>query len=76
MKATKITFGRTVSKDYQSRHVAVELQIDEGEKVEEALAVAKALVGRALGESPSPKEIEKAREILANAKVEERLANL
>lgn len=76
MKATKVTFGRTASKDYQSRHVSVELEISEGEKVEDALAVAKALVARALGETPSPTDIAKAREVIAVANLEEQIAKL
>jgi hypothetical protein len=76
MKATKVTFGRTVSKDYQSRHVSVELEIDEGEKVENALAVAKAIVGRALGETPSPGDIAKAREVIAAANLQDQIAKL
>lgn len=76
MRATKVTFGRTVSQNYQSRHVSVELEIEKGEKVEDALCVAKALVAKGLGESPSKGDVEKAREVLAQADLEERIGKL
>ena len=67
MKLKTVTFGRTVSKNYQSQRVEVEIELQEGDTFEQVLLAAKRTVARGLGEAPSKEQIEKAKETLTLA---------
>jgi len=76
MKATKIIFGRTKSVNYQSQHVSVEIELEEGEKVTDAISIAKAMVARELGEGPTKSDVERARAIIEASAFEDKLSKL
>lgn len=67
MKLHSVTFGRTVSKNYQSQKCEVTIELGEGDTFASILAVAKRTVARGLGEAPSPDEVKKAKETLSIA---------
>jgi hypothetical protein len=67
MKVKAITYGRTVSKDFQSRRAEYTIELEEGEDPGAALSLAKAMTDHALGLSPSEAEIQKARDVLDRA---------
>lgn len=65
MKVKTITYGRTASKDYQSKRADVTIDLERGDTFDGAVAQAKVLVAIALGEVPTPEQVAAAREIVA-----------
>lgn len=65
MKIKEVTYGRTVSKNYQSRRAEVTVTLERGDTYAKALARAKKLVADALGETPTADQIAGARDVLA-----------
>lgn len=67
MKVKTISYGRTSSKDYQSKRAEVTIDLERGDTFDGAVAQAKVLVSIALGEVPTDEQIAAAREIVAFA---------
>jgi hypothetical protein len=65
MKVKSVSYGRTASKDFQSKRVDVTIDLDAGDTFDGALEKAKVLVAIGLGETPTAEQIAAAREIIA-----------
>ena len=55
MKAKSFTYGRTISRDYQSRKLEVTFDLEEGESLSDAIVAAKGYVDARLAELDAPK---------------------
>jgi len=65
MRASSVEYSRVKTlPGFCNEKVGIALELEDGEKAEEALAKARAFVGKALGETPGPLALKKAQEVV------------
>ena len=67
MFVSKVSWRRTISKNFQSQTAEFEVTIGADERPADALSLCQRLVDDALGDGPSETEIQQARQVLKRA---------